>query len=288
MAVYKRTYKAYSGPLTPQWSRMLVIPRYAWANLFQQRIVTMLYMAAFLYPLGAALAIYFNNNLGFLRQYVPVPDGGFFSVNNNFFFVFTTVQCSLGFVLAALVGPGLMSPDLTHNALPLFFARPLSRPQYIGGKMLVLAGMLSSFTWIPGLALFFLQASLAPGDWFWQNGWIGWAMSASFLLWITVISLLALALSAWVRWKLIAGALMLVVMFLGAGMAEMIRQVARSEVGGYFDILNSMTRIFIALFRLRNEHPMELEEAIAAVALCSGLLLFLIAKKVKAYEVVRG
>jgi len=288
MAVYKRTYQAYSGPLTPQWSRMLVIPRYAWANLFQQRIVTMLYMAAFLYPLGAALAIYFNNNLGFLRQYVPVPDGGFFSVNNNFFFVFTTVQCSLGFVLAALVGPGLMSPDLTHNALPLFFARPLSRPQYIGGKMLVLAGLLSSFTWIPGLALFVLQASLAPGDWFWQNGWIGWAMSASFLLWITVISLLALALSAWVRWKLIAGALMLVVMFLGAGMAEMIRQVARSEIGGYFDIANSLTRIFIALFRLSNEHPMELEEAIAAVALCSGLLLFLIAKKVKAYEVVRG
>ena len=29
MAVYKRTYKAYSGGLTAEWSRWMVIPRFA-------------------------------------------------------------------------------------------------------------------------------------------------------------------------------------------------------------------------------------------------------------------
>lgn len=288
MAVYKRTYKAYAGELTPQWSRMLVIPRYAWANLFQQRILVILYVISFFYPLGAALAIYFNHNTAFLAQYVPVPKDGFFAVNNSFFFVFTTVQSSLGFLLASFVGPGLMSPDLTHNALPLFFARPLSRGQYILGKMLVIGGLLSTFTWIPGLLLFALQASLAGGEWLWNNGWIAGAMSLSFLIWITVISLLAMALSAWVRWKIIAGALMLVVMFLGAGVNQMIREVARSEIGGYFDIATSTGRIFMELFDIGGENPMSLESAVGAVVLCTGILLWLILKKVRACEVVRG
>ena len=35
MAVYKRSYKSYTGQLTPEWSRWMVIPRYAWQGLFR-------------------------------------------------------------------------------------------------------------------------------------------------------------------------------------------------------------------------------------------------------------
>ena len=35
MAVYKRTYKAYEGSLTPAWSRFLILPRYGFARLWQ-------------------------------------------------------------------------------------------------------------------------------------------------------------------------------------------------------------------------------------------------------------
>jgi len=30
MAVYEHTYKPYAGPLTPEWSRFLIIPRHAY------------------------------------------------------------------------------------------------------------------------------------------------------------------------------------------------------------------------------------------------------------------
>ncbi len=40
MAVYKRTYKAYTGRLTPEWSRFTVISRYAFASLFDSRPFT--------------------------------------------------------------------------------------------------------------------------------------------------------------------------------------------------------------------------------------------------------
>ena len=74
MAVYKRSYKSYTGPITAEWSRFWIIPRFAWDGLFQQRLLTILYVVCFFYPLGAAMVIYFNSNMSFLRQYIPVPD----------------------------------------------------------------------------------------------------------------------------------------------------------------------------------------------------------------------
>ena len=40
MAVYKRSYRGYAGPLTPTWSRFAILPRYAYRDLFQSKIMT--------------------------------------------------------------------------------------------------------------------------------------------------------------------------------------------------------------------------------------------------------
>src|SRR5215813_10879416 len=180
MAVYKRTYKPYTGTLTPLWSRFLAIPRHAWRGLFQQRIVMILFVVCFFYPLGCALAIYLNAKVDFLARYVPVPRGGFLNVNNQFFLIFTSVQSSFAFLLTAFIGPGLVSPDLINNALPLYFCRPISRKGYVIGKMLVIAGLLSWVTWVPGLLLFTLQSSLAGGDWFVKTYCLAGSMTLPF------------------------------------------------------------------------------------------------------------
>jgi ABC-2 type transport system permease protein len=288
MAVYKRSYKAYTGHLTPRWSRMLVLPRYAWRGMFKQRLVMILFVICFFYPVGCALAIYLNSNMAFLSQYVPVPKGGFLNIGNQFFFILTSVQCTLGFLLTTFVGPGLVSPDLVNNALPLYFCRPLARWEYVVGKMLVILGLLSFITWIPGLMLFGLQASLADGEWFKANYWIAGSMVASSWLWMLLIAVLALALSAWVRWKILAGGLMLVVLFLGAGIAQTIREVVRTDAGGWFDPLGNISRVWMYLFDIRAEHAFSTEESAAALVVFVGLCVYLLARKVRAYEVVRG
>jgi ABC-2 type transport system permease protein len=288
MAVYKRTYKSYSGPLTPQWARWMIIPRYAWSSIFKTRLLTILYVVCFFYPLGAALAIYFNHNVSFLKQYIPVPPGGLLKIENMFFFVFNSVQSTLAFILTALVGPGLISPDLTNNALPLYFCRPLSRTEYIVGKGMVIAALLSFITWIPGLALFALQASLADSAWWDANAYLGWSIFVSGVLWIVLITVMAMALSAWVRWKIIAGSLMLVIFFVGAALGEMIRQIGRSDFGAYFDIGNNMGRVWLYLYRVKTTHPMTLEESVAVLIAFSAFFIYLLVRKVKAFEVVRG
>ncbi|MFN7939850.1 MAG: hypothetical protein U0R19_41365 [Bryobacteraceae bacterium] len=287
MAVYKRSYKSYAGAITAEWSRFWIIPRFAWHGLFKQRLLTILYVVCFFYPLGAALVIYFNSNMSFLRQYIPVPDR-LIDIGNTFFFTFISVQSVLGFILTALIGPGLISPDLTNNALPLYFCRPLSRTGYVAGKMTVIAALLSLITWIPGLLLFTLQASLSDSKWWDANAYLAWSIFFSSVLWILVISVLALALSAWVKWKVVAGGLMLVVLFIGSALGEMVRQIARSDLGRYLDLAYNMSRIWGSLFRITEDTgSISLEESIAVVLAFSAFCIYLLMKKVRAFEVVR-
>lgn len=117
--------------------------------------------------------------------------------------------------MTAFVGPSLIAPDMANNALRLYFCRPFSRTEYVLGKMSVLLLLLSSITWIPGLILFLIQGSLAGWAWTMDNLWIAGAIVVGGLVWSTILSLIALSLSAWVKWKIAAGALVLAVFFAG-------------------------------------------------------------------------
>ena len=67
MAVYKKTYRPYDGPLTPSWSRFLVIRRYAFEDLRRSSFLTVFYLASFLYPVIAALILWVEHNASALK-----------------------------------------------------------------------------------------------------------------------------------------------------------------------------------------------------------------------------
>ena len=188
MAVYKRGYRRYRGALTGRWTRFLVLPRYAWRRLYQQRLVIMLTVLAFVWPVVCTGFIYLTNRVELL-QGLDEEFRQFIQVDGRFFSVFMYVQAGFSVFLAALAGPGLIAPDLANNALPLYFSRPLTRWSYALARLMVLFGMLSVVTWVPGLVLFGLQVGLAGGSWFWANWTLGAGMVVGFLLWLLVLSL---------------------------------------------------------------------------------------------------
>src|SRR6478609_10318796 len=168
MAVYKRGYRRYSGPLTGRWSMFLVLPRYAWRRLYQQRLVLMLTIVSFVWPILCAGFIYLTNHAELL-QGLDNEFRQFIQVDGRFFSIFMYVQAGFAVFLAALAGPGLIAPDLANNALPLYFSRPITRWSYALARLTVLVGMLSIVTWVPGVLLFALQVGLAGWGWFAAN-----------------------------------------------------------------------------------------------------------------------
>ena len=151
MAVYKRNYKPYEGRLTPDWSRFLVPSRYALETLFQSRLLIGFMVASYIVPIFAATVIYLHHNLSALTLLRINPDD-LLPIDGDFFGAFLSFQGALAFILTAYAGPGLVSPDLSNNALPLYLCRPINRTEYILGKMAVLFIPLSCITWVPGLA----------------------------------------------------------------------------------------------------------------------------------------
>lgn len=285
MAVYRRNYKPYSGALTPEWARCFVLFRYSRRNLFRSKFVTGLYVLCFFWPLVCLLIIYLAHNASFLAQ-IGVPKG-ILSINNTFFFNFMRVQGVFAFLLTAFTGPGLISPDLANGALPLYFCRPCSRAEYVLGKSSVLAILLSQITWVPGLVLFVVQAGLAGWSWTWSHLWIAGSLIVASLIWIAILSLLAMALSAWVKWRIVAGALLLGVLFFGAGFAGAINVVLRTDAGHLFDIAHLMSVVWSALFQVDKEYSMSATEAWTALLIYCGACLGLLMRKVRAYEVIK-
>ena len=213
--------------------------------------------------------------------------GSLIKIDSKFFLTFVTVQGTLAFVLTAFTGPGLISPDLANGALPLYLCRPFSRAEYLIGKASVLAIVLSQITWIPGLVLFVVQASLEGPGWTWDHLWIAGSIVLSSLIWIAVLSLLAMALSAWVKWRIVAGALLLAVLFFGAGFAQAINAVLRTESGHFINIVYLMGVVWTSLFRVENEASMSSAEAWVALLIYCAICLALLVRKVRAYEVVK-
>src|SRR5712672_4186951 len=67
-------------------------------------------------------------------------------------------------------------------------------------------------------------------------------------IWILVMALLALALSAWVKWKPAAGALMFGVFFVMAGFGVAINGVQRTRWGHLFNISALIGSVWVQLF----------------------------------------
>lgn len=285
MAVYRRSYRSYSGTLTAPWSRFLVLFRYSRRDLFRSKLQTGFFVACFFYPIACVVMIYLAHSVGFLAKF-GIP-ASLLSIDNMFFFRFMSVQGVLAFLMTAFAGPGLISPDLSNGALPLYFCRPFSRAEYVLGKSSVLAILLSQITWIPGVVLFVIQASFAGAGWAWSNLWIAGSLILGSLIWITILSMLAMALSAWVKWRVVAGALLLALMFFGAGFAQAINAVLRTDVGHFFDVGYLMAAVWMDLFQVEAEHAISGGQAWIAILVYCSLCLWLLMRKVRAYEVIR-
>ena len=264
----------------------MVLPRYAWRRLYEQRLVVLLTVVSFIWPLLCGGFIYLTNHLDLL-QGLDKDFLDFIQVNGRFFSIFMYVQAGWAVFLAALAGPSLVAPDLANNALPLYFSRPLTRWSYALARLTVIIGMLSVITWIPGLLLFALQVGLAGGWWFLANWTLGAAMVVGFLLWLLILSLVAMASSAYVKWRIVAGAVSLAFFFILGGVSEMINQVFRVEWGHVLDPAWSVNRVWCTLLSVDPPRGPGFGTSILALAVFVLLLVLVIERRLRPVEVVR-
>jgi ABC-2 type transport system permease protein len=303
MAVFEHTYRNYSGPLTPEWSRFLIIPRNAFRDVFKSKLFTAFFVICFIPLLVEAVLIYLHHNvnaLGILqvnvRELLPI-DGSFFQT-------FSNLQNGFAFFVALLVGPPLVSRDLRNNALPLYLCRPFSRAEYVAGKMSVLLILLSAMTWVPQLLLFLFQSYLEGPRWFIDNLWIASAIFMGSVVWILLLALLTQAISAVVKWRVVASGTLLGLFFIPSVFGEVVNVIFRTRWGSIISLGALMKNVSAGLFRtfepttrivtdfddvlvtgsLLTEPPLWVSWGM--LFLVCAICLAVLSRRVKAYEVV--
>lgn len=309
MAVYEHLYRAYEGESHSAFSRFLVIPRYALREVFKSKLLTTIFILCFIYPLVATILVYLHHNANALAL-LQIKVRELLPIDASFFRTFMEVQGGFAFILTVLVAPPLISRDLSNNALPLYLCRPLSRAEYILGKMAVVAILLSLVTWIPGLLIFFFQSSLAGFGWLWANLWMIWAIFFGFMVWIILLSLLALAVSSFLKWRVVASGALLGLFFVPSAFGEIINDLFLTRAGHLLSLWASMNSIWRGLFGLFVRQTGQIRGTVSnpiydkqffdiallepplwvswlVIALVCALCVCLLARKVRAYEVIK-
>lgn len=309
MAVYEHLYGAYQGESHSAWSRFFVIPRYALREVFKSKLLVTIFILCFIYPLVAAILVYLHHNANALAL-LQINVRELLPIDASFFLTFVQVQCAFAFILTVLVAPPLISRDLSNNALPLYLCRPLSRAEYILGKMAVIAFLLSAVTWIPGLLIFFFQASLAGLAWAWANLWLIRAIFLGCIIWIILLSLLALAVSSLLKWRVVASGALLGLFFVPSAFGEIINNLFLTRAGHLISLWATMNSIWRGLFGLFVRQTGSISGKISnpiydrqtfnivllepplwvswlVIALVCIVCVWLLARKVRAYEVIK-
>ena len=147
-------------------------------------------------------------------------------------------------------------------------------------------GMLSIVTWVPGLILFGLQVGLAGGSWFRANWTLGAGMVAGFLIWLLILSLVAMASSAYVKWRVVAAAVSLAFFFILSGIAEMIDEVLRVTWGHIIDPAWAVNQVWCALLGVTPPGGPGAAASAWALAVMVLLLVIVIERKLRPVEVV--
>jgi ABC-2 type transport system permease protein len=294
MAVYKRTYKAYSGPLTPAWSRFTVLSRYGLSTLFDSRPFTafsVLCLVPFLIGLGFIYYVHSSAAQILLGMKLNVES----IVTNGWFFKFLVSEAWLGYILATWSGPGMITKDFANHSMQLYLSRPLSRTEYLFGKVSVLGILLSCTTWIPALILFFVHAELQGNGWLWHNLWMAGAILLASILGIALVSLLSMTIGVWVKWRIAATALMLASFILLPILGGAANAILRTNLGHLIDLPVMMAIVWSHLFRMDevNRHFSGLDvvplwAAWASLLSVCAACFWLLDRKLRAREVERS
>lgn len=291
LSVYKHEYRAYTGPVTPLSARIGVLARYAYAEAWSSRLTVVLFIVCLLPALVFLVGIYLANN-PLARAVIMRGSASLFTIDANYFVKVLATQCWFALVLAAWVAPRLISFDLADNALPILLSRPVSRFGYVLGKFLALFSILSLVTWIPCLLLFAYQGYTSPLPWAEANLRIALGLLAGSVLWIALLSLLGLALSALVKWRVVATGIIFAAVLVPAGVGGIITGVLRTKWGFLINLPIVMTqlwqRMLGAPYSMRRFDPLPTAAILTMLAVVLLICVAMLNARVRAREVVRG
>ncbi len=162
MTIKEKGYTHWDGELQERRFPWWPITRFGIRLSFKKKFFKLFLMTSLIPAVVFLVGIYVSERLEdfkfMFRDSVP-----FLQINPRYFSSYLTNNFLLFMMVIMMIfcGAGLISDDLKHNSLQLYFSRPIKKKDYFIGKTAVIVFFLSLLTLVPGLVFFLMKLIFA-------------------------------------------------------------------------------------------------------------------------------
>jgi ABC-2 type transport system permease protein len=278
MPIHDQGYRRYGGGRAPRGQGWTVIARAGIRSFFTKRAFLGLLILSWFPFVVRAVQIYAAANL---------PQAAFLAPTADTFRQFLDQQEIFVFFVTVYVGAGLIANDRRANALQIYLSKPLTRAEYVFGKLTILMTFLLLVTWVPAIVLLIVQIAFAGNFTFFTNNvFLFPAITVFAFLQVLVVSATMLALSSLSNSSRYVGILYAAVIFFTQAIYGVLYLVTRSTLLSWISVSANLTQIGDLIFRL----PLKYDTpwivsllVIVGLVVASGMVL---ERRVRGVEVI--
>jgi len=191
------------------------------------------------------------------------------------------------FLLAVYVGSGLIAQDRKANALQIYLSKPLTRLDYIAGKMTILATFLLFVTWIPAMLLLVGQILLSGSFEFARTNIILFpAITVFSFVEVFIVCCAVLALSSLTTSTRYVAVMFAGVMFFSDAIFGTLRMVTGSTAVSWVSFTGSLAQVGDAIFRQPLRYTTPVAVSFIVLAALVAVSLSVLERRVRGVEVV--
>jgi ABC-2 type transport system permease protein len=278
MPIHDQGYRHYPGTRAPHGHSWAVIAKAGVRTLLGRRGFIGLLLFSWLPFFVRAVQIYAAANL---------PQASFLSPDARMFRQFLEQQEIFLFFITVYAGAGLIANDRRANALQIYLSKPLTRSEYIFGKLTVLMTFLLLASWVPAMALLIVQVLFSGSfSFFLGNLFLFPAITVFAFIEVLSIALVMLALSSLSNSSRYVGILYAMLIFFSQAIYGVVYAVTRDTSFSWISISFDLNQIGDAIFRQPSRYTTPVSAAALAVAVVIVLSVVVLSRQVKGVEVV--
>jgi ABC-2 type transport system permease protein len=277
--IHDQSYRRYGGARPPAQRAWLVIAKSGIKQFLRRRPMIGILFGSWI-QLMVRLAMFYVAESVTQAQALLGPSAQVFRqfLEQQNFFVF---------LIAVYVGSGLIAQDRKANALQIYLSKPLTRLDYIAGKMAILATYLLFVTWVPAMLLLFGQILLSGNLEFARANLILFpAITLFAFLEVFIVCCAVLALSSLTTSTRYVAVMFAGVMFFSEAIFGTLRMVTGSTAVSWVSFTASLAQVGDAIFRQPLRYSTPVAVSFIVLAALVAVSLSVLERRVRGVEVV--
>ena len=275
--IHDQGYRRYAGGRAGGRAWLVIVKAGVRSMLKDRKFIALL-AASWIQFLVRAVQFYFAANFSQAAIIAPKPETfrDFFDRQDIFVFIMTVT-----------LGAALIAQDRRVNALQIYLSKPLTRAEYIFGKLGILMTFLLFITWVPAVLLLVVQVVFAGNFAFLQaNAYLLPAITLYALVEVIMVSTSMLALSSLSTNSRFVGILYTALIFFSQAVSGVLRFITGGTKLSWIAFGNDLEQVGDLIFRLplrfQTPWPVSLLMIVALIVV-SGVIL---ERRVRGVEIV--